>query len=341
MRSPAAVQRVVAATLMAGVLTTLMVGGPASAQAMREVRELPADCRTQLPGAGGGALRPWQAFIWVEHCDRIKRLQRLSAMLPPDQQPQFFEGVIPASRLPTEFNTAMPVLRVVFPERTFFDTATATLRPEAEQITEIVAESLRREPPDVSMFVAGHADARGERGFNERLSIDRANAIAVQILGAGVNLSSIWRVGFGKDMPLVYGMNAYAWDRNRRVEFLFASRPEAVATWLADQQVDNLCQARTSAEVQRCKQQLDFRTGYDAIQVTQAPRREIRPTVTPRPSVTPRGRRPSVAVAPQTPRRVDVAPGTSMVSVDPIGTGRFRIDPVNKRAPRVRIDPKA
>lgn len=104
-----------------------------------------------------------------------------------------------------EFGADVPVLRVVFPERTFFDTADVMLRPEAEQLAAIVAESLRNKPPDVAMFVAGHADLRGERLYNERLSIDRADAIARRIFAAGVASISIWRVGCGEDMPLVAG----------------------------------------------------------------------------------------------------------------------------------------
>lgn len=324
------------------VASVFMPSASPRAQAMREVRAMPADCRVNMTGGGRVGLRSWQNLIWVEHCDRIKRLQRQSSMLPPDQQPQFFEGVVPASRLPAEFNTDIPVLRVVFPERTFFDTAIAALRPEAEQVTAIIAESLRREPPDVAMFVAGHADARGGRPLNERLSMDRANAIAAQILEAGVNLSSIWRVGFGEDMPLVSGMTPFAWDRNRRVEFLFASRPEAVATWLADQQIDNLCQARTDLEAERCKQKLDFRSGYDAVQLVPKPRQEVRPRVPPRTPVNPSSRQPKVAITPGGARKTAIAPtAVESVAVQPTGPAKFRIDPINRRAPKVRIDPQA
>lgn len=315
----------------------LIAATPAAGQAMREVRALPADCRVNLPPADRGRMQSWQSFIWVEHCDRIKRLQRLSAMLPLDQQPQFFEGVIPAARLPTDFRTDMPVLRVVFPDRTFFDTAAAALRPEADQVTAIVAESLRHEPPDVSMFVAGHADARGERGLNERLSIDRANSIAGHIMEAGVNQSSIWRVGFGEDMPLVSGANAYAWDRNRRVEFLFASRPEAVATWLADQQLDNLCQAQTSTEAERCKAALTFDHNYAAVELKPRARVAISPAT---PAL--RGLKPAVAAAqgvkPRSGPSHGVAPeGAELVGVDPAGGRRIGINPRSRRPEAVGV----
>ena len=330
-----------AAVRVAGValcVAWLGAGAPATAQGMQEVRELPADCRDMLPSRRSEGVQPWQNFVRMEHCDRIKRLQRLSVMLPPEQQPRFFEGVVPADRLPSGFDTDMPVLRVVFPERTFFDTDTASLRFEAMQISAIIAESLRREPPDVAMFVAGHADARGDRAHNERLSIDRSNAIVLQILRQGVNFSSLWRVGFGEDMPLVAGADAFAWDRNRRVEFLFAAKPDAVATWLADQQLDGLCQARTSIDVARCKQRLDLRKDYEALELRLPPRTAIEPTRSPTTSVQPSGRA-LRAVAPARAAATQVSPSrTASAQISPLGGRKFQIDPLSRRAEPKRVD---
>lgn len=305
---------------------------------MREVSELPADCRSIIPARIRGTIQPWQAYVQLEHCDRIKRLQRLSTMLPPDQRPRFYEGLVPASRLPASFGVDIPVLRVVFPERTFFDTADAALRQEAQQVVAIVSESLRNEPPDVALFVAGHADARGERMYNERLSIDRADSIARSIYADGIAFSSIWRIGFGEDMPLVAGMTPYAWDRNRRVEFLFAAKPEATAVWLADQQIDGLCQARTSAEVATCKRRLDFRDGYDVIEVSRPPRTSVSPRPTFRRNVEPGSGSTITRVDPASRSPVGITPTTSLIGVTPDGTRRIRIDPINRTVPKFRLD---
>lgn len=325
--------------VLAGAL--LGVAAPATAQVpmrnMHEVGPLPMDCRSVIPPAIRGTVQRWQAYVWLEHCDRIKRLQRLSSVLPPDQQPRFYEGIVPVERLPADFGTDVPVLRVVFPERTFFDTADATLRFEADQIAGIVAESLRREPPDVALFVAGHADERGERAFNERLSIDRADAIAQRIFRAGVSFSSIWRIGFGEDMPLVSGSTSFAWDRNRRVEFLFAAKPEAVATWLADQQLDELCQARDRAEVERCKARLDFRDGYDAVEVSRAPRQRVDPApARPHPLDPARKPRTGVTPAPRTANAIDPR-DKALTNVTPDAPRKIRIDPRARTFEKVRL----
>ena len=310
----------------------------ASAQAMTQVRSVPVDCRDLKGPTSRGGMQSWQAFVRMEHCDRIKRLVRLSAALPPSRQPMFFEGVIPADRLPNDFGVDVPVLRVVFPDHVFFDTAKSTLRPEAMPLVTIVAESLRREPPDVALFVAGHADKRGDAKPNEALSIDRANTLAEAIFEEGVAYSSIWRIGFGEDMPLVPGDDEETFDQNRRIEFLFASKPEAVGVWMADQQLAELCRARTKAEADLCKAQLNLKRDYEAVEIVRRPPVRVDP-----------GRPRTDGVAPNSTRRKRATPSGSVVaavrpdgggsvSVVPTASRRIRIDPVSRRATPVRVD---
>lgn len=208
----------------------------------------------------------------LEHCDRIQRLARLTEA---GIKPEFYVQRIPKDRLPAGFQQSVPVLRVVFPDRVFFDTAKATLRPEALDVARIVAESLRKEMPDVSLFVAGHTDSRGGRDYNQGLSVDRANNLAAEILRQGVNVAAVWRIGFGEDMPLVPEIDSATQGYNRRVEFLFAGRPEAIAVWLADKQLDGLCSGATQAETEVCKRTLSLRNEYQAEQlvVIRKPRR--------------------------------------------------------------------
>jgi outer membrane protein OmpA-like peptidoglycan-associated protein len=320
------------------LVATIGVTFRVNAQAMREVQELPQDCRTLLPSAVVGTFQPWQSFVQLEHCDRMKRLRRLSQALPPDQQPRFYEGIVPAARLPAEFAVDLPVLRVVFPERVFFDTARSDLRQEAREIVSIVAESLRHEPPDVALFVAGHTDKRASTSYNEALSIDRANAVATAIFAQGINFTSIWRIGFGEDMPLYSGDTMADYDRNRRIEFLFAAKPEAVAVWLADQQLGELCRAATIVETQKCKEQLRLRQDYYAERV------EAPTVVTP---VPPGSAKRKVELARLQPNRV--TPNTESESrltlsraprtqIFPAGSKKIRIDPVNHRSDPVRLD---
>ena len=316
---------------MAG-LSGCLLPGIAEAQEMREIYNLPDDCRSVLPPAMVGTVQSWQAFTNLEHCDRMKRLRRLSQALPYDQQPRFYETVVPAWRLPPEFGVDMPVLRVVFPERSFFDTAEAKVRPEADQIIAIVADSLRREPMDIALFVAGHTDRRGGESYNDALSIDRADEVARSIFRRGVNFNTIWRIGFGEDMPLYGGSTAEDYSRNRRIEFLFASRPEVIAAWLADQQSGDLCQATNSFEARECKAALRFKDDYIAERVitseSKRSDRRFAPQAKKNTQVKPKSK-PKNSIQPNANRNVEIIPR---------GIQRIRIDPVNRRSIPVRVD---
>jgi outer membrane protein OmpA-like peptidoglycan-associated protein len=302
---------------------------PVKAQFSRPIGPLPSDCLSLLGRKKTGGLATWQSTVLLEHCDRIKRLQRLSVLLPPDEQPRFFESVIPHHRLPADYGVDIPVLRVVFPDRVFFDTAKSALRPEAQEIARIIAESLRRELPDVTLFVAGHADSRGDADYNEALSISRADTVATTIFRYGINLGTVWRIGFGEDMPLVAGQHEAAWGQNRRIEFLFSAKPEPIGVWLADQQQHDLCQSRNTAESTRCKAGLELRPDYEAARVE-----NLDPGTRTRTS--PVRRRQQVAQTSN--RRKDVSPAKSeRVVVIPRNAPRLVINLTNRQAEAVRV----
>ena len=252
----------------------------------------------------------------LEHCDRI---QRLAALTATGAQPEFYVQRIPKERLPGGFRQSVPVLRVVFPDRVFFDTAKATLRPEAVAVARIVAESLRKEMPDVTLFIAGHTDSRGGRDYNQNLSVDRANSLAAEILRQGVNVAAVWRIGFGEDMPLVPEIDDITMGQNRRVEFLFAGKPEAVATWLADMQLANLCSGASREETDGCRRSLELRNNYRAEELV---------VTKPRIKIPPPG--PGGTVGPRPPDQTIASPNTKTFAVDPRRSRRFIINPANR-----------
>lgn len=264
-------------------------------------------CEDFLP-AGTAGQSSWQDMMEVEHCDRIKRLKALART---GAQPEFHVIRIPGNKLPPGFPASMPMLRVVFPQRAFFDTAESDLRPEGMDVVRIVAESLRNDVPDVALFVAGHTDARGNREYNQNLSVDRANAVAAEILQLGVNLATVWRIGFGPDMPLVPNDGPLGWSYNRRVEFLFASRPEAIAVWLADMQLDGLCSGSSRRETDQCKHALKLRSHYEAVQLLA----------------------PSGTAISADSRSKTIGPRSSRgVKIQPVSGRTFVINPVNRTA---------
>ena len=114
----------------------------------------------------------------------------------------------------------------------FFDTDKADLRQEALPVVKSVAGTLKQQKQKVALFVAGHTDARGSDDYNLNLSIRRAEAVARAIKREGSGTALIWRVGFGKAIPIRPNNSDKNMGLNRRVEFLIASQPDVITTWI-------------------------------------------------------------------------------------------------------------
>lgn len=80
-----------------------------------------------------------------------------------------------------------------------------------------LTEALNSDELRTSRFeVAGHTDARGDPGYNKRLSLKRAESVKQFLVGAGVAPGRIDTVGYGSERPLDAGRPGDA--TNRRVE---------------------------------------------------------------------------------------------------------------------------
>jgi outer membrane protein OmpA-like peptidoglycan-associated protein len=65
--------------------------------------------------------------------------------------------------------------------------------------------------------VVGHTDSTGSRDLNMRLSAQRADAVAAQLIGQGVSGSRITTTGVGPDQPVATNSTAAGKAQNRRV----------------------------------------------------------------------------------------------------------------------------
>jgi outer membrane protein OmpA-like peptidoglycan-associated protein len=83
-------------------------------------------------------------------------------------------------------------------------------------IPEVIRTIRERHSSDVS--IVGHTDTMGNREYNYRLSLRRAQAVRQLLVDAGVDPSSFQITSHGKDNPLVPTGDGVAEPRNRRVE---------------------------------------------------------------------------------------------------------------------------
>jgi len=195
----------------------------------------------------------WRQTARLEHDDRKNRFRRL-ATAGLIATPVFYEELISKRDMPT-IGADLPVLRMVFDQQVFFDTDKSELRPDSLGFLNMVAESLRKDVPDVALFVAGHTDGRGSDAYNYVLSVARADSVARYLFGRGIGLARLWRIGFGKAVPIKPNTTPENMAQNRRVEFLFGARPEAVAVWLARQSTV-MCEGASPSEQSECRSRI-------------------------------------------------------------------------------------
>jgi outer membrane protein OmpA-like peptidoglycan-associated protein len=99
----------------------------------------------------------------------------------------------------------------------YFDSNSTQLTAESRRLIPEVIRTIReRHSNDVS--VVGHSDTTGNREYNYRLSLMRAQAVRQLILDAGIDPSSLEVTSHGKDNPLIPTGDGVAEPRNRRVE---------------------------------------------------------------------------------------------------------------------------
>jgi outer membrane protein OmpA-like peptidoglycan-associated protein len=72
----------------------------------------------------------------------------------------------------------------------------------------------------VEVQVTGHTDRVGSVADNDRLSLQRAEAVRAMLIQRGINSSFLRAVGRGEREPLIPTADQQAEPRNRRVEVI-------------------------------------------------------------------------------------------------------------------------
>lgn len=95
-----------------------------------------------------------------------------------------------------------------------FDFDKYSLSPESEAILDEIAEILNEEQ-DSRFLVSGYADARGSQTYNERLSLNRAEAVRNGLVKRGISEGRLSVKGFGKRMTIKPASSS---DEERRMD---------------------------------------------------------------------------------------------------------------------------
>jgi len=111
------------------------------------------------------------------------------------------------------------------PDKIYFDFDSDRLNKKNLDTISMLADYLHFHP---STFVNlnGHTDPTGKADYNMDLSIRRANAVKSSLVALGVPADRLHSAGFGKTQLITRNPKQY--QKDRRVEFVYQSRPTGV-----------------------------------------------------------------------------------------------------------------
>jgi outer membrane protein OmpA-like peptidoglycan-associated protein len=98
-----------------------------------------------------------------------------------------------------------------------FDFGKATLKSDAEQNLNSLAQVLKQNP-DRNVIIEGYTDSTGPAPYNEQLSRERARAVVSYLVSQGINRERLTAKGYGESYPIASNENAAGRQRNRRVD---------------------------------------------------------------------------------------------------------------------------
>lgn len=110
--------------------------------------------------------------------------------------------------------------RIELKQRIQFAYDTTEILDRSHPILDEIAQAVRDNPKGGVISIEGHADDRGSRSYNQRLSEQRAGAVESHLLGLGITPARLVHVGRGESDHRSAGKSEEARAANRRVEFM-------------------------------------------------------------------------------------------------------------------------
>lgn len=130
-------------------------------------------------------------------------------------------------------------IKITFDSGILFDINSAELRPAAKENIQKLSETLNKYE-DTNILIEGHTDITGPEDYNQKLSEQRAQAVADYAKNVGVDGGRISTVGYGEDQPVAENDTEIGRKENRRVEVaIFANKKLQRAAKRGDLEVSN------------------------------------------------------------------------------------------------------
>jgi hypothetical protein len=147
------------------------------------------------------------------------------------------EVYAPAGSVPG-VSAPVPVVRLVFSERSLFDFNSAVPRPDTDATFDLIVENMKRDVPDAALTIVGHTDAIGSEKYNIDLSQRRASRVLSRFIAEGLNPNQLSTVAVGKAQPIAPNSDDQGRALNRRVEFLISGSEQANLAVVSDRPIN-------------------------------------------------------------------------------------------------------
>ena len=110
------------------------------------------------------------------------------------------------------------------PYLVFFDWNSAVVGPSGRAVIKLAADAFRAGAP-VTVQVTGFTDTSGSADYNQRLSVRRANAVAIVLVQDGVPQTNLVVSGRGENDLRIPTPDGVREPQNRRVEIVEGGPP--------------------------------------------------------------------------------------------------------------------
>ena len=122
----------------------------------------------------------------------------------------------------------LKAIKVTFDSGILFATNKSNLSAEAKSNLKKFADEMK-DLSDTDITIYGHTDNTGSAGVNERLSLQRANAVSAELQADGIAKSRITTEGKSFTMPVADNSTAEGRAQNRRVEVFISANQNMIA----------------------------------------------------------------------------------------------------------------
>ncbi|MGZ5428228.1 MAG: OmpA family protein [Thermoanaerobaculia bacterium] len=157
--------------------------------------------------------------ITAAHAD-LEVVEKRIRIVSPDQAQVIFRmgkgGISPIAK-------KLGLTRILvfeYAEKVCFDSAKSDLKPDALPVLARQAEILNQYFPRAAVYVCGYTDSTGSDALNDKLSLQRAEAVRNFLVNEKVDGARIKTQGFGKQFEVASNGTAEGRALNRRTEVI-------------------------------------------------------------------------------------------------------------------------